>query len=195
MTTAFACGSPPVLPGPPGIGVPPALPTAREVAEALLATYAELRRHLTHRLRSADDAADIAQSSFLQAYAHALAGPVANPRALLYQTARHLCIDRFRRRGLEAAVLDAWFGRVELDAPSAERIVSARQQLRRLVERIEAMPPLRREVFVRVRVHGQSHREVGEALRLTAAAVEKHMARAVDDLSALALAFAAEAGF
>jgi len=47
------------------------------------------------------------------------------------------------------------------------------------------MPRLRREVFVRVRLHGHSHREVGEALELSAKAVELHIGRAVFDLSEL----------
>lgn len=163
----------------------------RHVVQELLASYAELRRHLIHQLRNADDAADIAQTTFLQAYAHALAAPVHNPRALLFQTARHLCIDQFRRQSTEAAVLDAWFACTEPAALSAERIVSGRQQLRLLVDRVEAMPVLRREVFVRVRVHAQTHREVAAALGITAAAIEKHIARAVFDLSELAAAFVA----
>jgi RNA polymerase sigma factor (sigma-70 family) len=166
----------------------------RQVVHDLLACYTELRRHLQHRLRNADDAADLAQSSFVQAYAFALAAPVDNPRALLFQTARHLSIDQFRRRSVEAEVLQAWFDRAETLAPSAEQVAAGRQQLQRLLERVEAMPPLRREVFVRVRVHGQTHLEVIEALGLTAAAVEKHIARAVYDLSSLAEAFSAAAG-
>lgn len=172
----------------PAVGAPLVL---RQVVHDLLACYAELRRHLMHQLRNADDAADIAQTTFLQAYSHALAGPISNPRALLFQTARHLCIDQFRRQSIEVAVLDAWFARSEPLAPSAERVVAARQELRQFIERVERMPPLRREVFVRVRVHEQTHREVAAALGLTAAAIEKHIARAVFDLSELAAAFLA----
>lgn len=161
----------------------------RHALTELLASYGELRRYLCGRLSSVDDAADIAQASFMRAYAHALSTPVRNPRALLYQTARHLVVDQHRRRQVESDVLQAWFDRAETTAPSAERVAAGRQELERLITRIEAMPPLRREVFVRVRVHAQSHAEVGGALRLTAAAVEKHIARAVFDLSSLLMAW------
>ncbi|MNU03353.1 Sigma-70, region 4 [compost metagenome] len=50
------------------------------------------------------------------------------------------------------------------------------------------MPRLRREVFVRVRLHGQSHRQVCAELELSAKAVELHIGRAVFDLSELSLA-------
>jgi RNA polymerase sigma-70 factor (ECF subfamily) len=166
----------------------------RHVVQDLLACTTELRGHLFGRLRNADDAADIAQASFVQAYAHALVAPVHNPRALIFHVARNLVVDQHRRRLVEAEVLKAWFDRAETLAPSAEQVAAGRQQWRQLVARVEAMPPLRREVFVRVRVHGQSHAEVAQALSLTAAAIEKHIARAVFDLSALLAAWHGDLG-
>ncbi|MDR2307623.1 MAG: RNA polymerase sigma factor [Paucimonas sp.] len=165
-----------------------ARPALQAVVDDLLAHYSDLRRYLCGRLRNPDDAADIAQSSFAQAYAHALSAPVINARALLFQAARNLCIDQYRRRSTELAALEDWLTRVELLSPSVEDIIIAREQLQSLIDRIERMPRLRREVFVRVRLHGHSHRDVCEALGLTAKSVELHIARAVFDLSELRLA-------
>lgn len=163
------------------------------VVDDLLASYTELRRYLCGRLRNPDDAADIAQSSFAQssfaqAYAHALNSPVANPRALLFKAARNLCIDQYRRHSSEIAALDDWMSRLDVLSPTVEEIVIAREQLQHLIERIERMPRLRREVFVRVRLEGCSHRQVCEELGLSAKSVELHIARAVFDLSELSLA-------
>lgn len=156
--------------------------------DSLLASYADLCHYLRARVRNPADAADIAQASFARAYAHALNHPVANARALLFQAARHLWIDGHRRGLAEAAALDAWFARQDDTAPSAERIASARQQLQRLITRIDRMPRLRREVFARVRLHGHTHAEVSAALGLSQRAVEQHVARAVFDLADLAAA-------
>ncbi|MBF8779620.1 RNA polymerase sigma factor [Pseudomonas fulva] len=163
-------------------------PAFQAVVHELLASYSDLRGYLCGRLRNHDDAADIAQSSFAQAYAHAMTAPVLNARALLFQAARNLCIDRHRRRSTELAALEDWLARAEVLSPSVEQILLAREQLQQLILRIERMPRLRREVFVRVRLHGQSHREVCEALGLSAKAVELHIGRAVFDLSELRLA-------
>lgn len=159
----------------------------RAALDELLASYADLRRYLQGRLRNPADACDIAQSSFAQAYAHALEHPVANARALLFQAARNLWIDGLRRQRSESAVLDAWLAMQDDAAPSAERIVAARQQLARVIARIERMPRLRRDVFARVRLHGHTHAEVGAVLGLSQRAVEQHVARAVFDLSELAV--------
>ncbi|WP_336332047.1 RNA polymerase sigma factor [Pseudomonas putida] len=163
-------------------------PALQAVVDDLLAHYSDLRRYLCRRLRNPDDAADIAQSSFAQAYAHALNAPVLNARALLFQAARNLCIDQYRRRGTELAALEDWLVRVDGLSPSVEDILIAREQLQQLIALVERMPRLRREVFVRVRLHGHSHREVCEALGLSAKAVELHIARAVFDLSEFRLA-------
>ncbi|PYB85121.1 MULTISPECIES: RNA polymerase sigma factor [Pseudomonas] len=165
-----------------------ARPALKAAVDDLLAHYSDLRRYLCGRLRNPDDAADIAQSSFAQAYAHALNAPVINARALLFQAARNLCIDQHRRRSTELAALEDWLARADWLSPSVEEIMIAREQLQHLIARIERMPKLRREVFVRVRLHGHSHREVCEALGLSAKSVELHIARAVFDLSELRLA-------
>ena len=159
-----------------------------EVVHDLLAHYSDLRRYLCGRLRNPDDAADIAQSSFAQVYAHALNAPVINARALLFQAARNLCIDQHRRRSNELSALEDWLTRADVLTPSVEDILIAREQLQQLIERIERMTRLRREVFVRVRLHGHSHRQVCAELELSAKAVELHIGRAVFDLSELSLA-------
>jgi DNA-directed RNA polymerase specialized sigma24 family protein len=157
------------------------------VVNQLLASYQELQRYLIGQLRNRDDAIDVAQSSFAQAYAYALSRPVDNARALLFQSARNLCVDQFRRQKVEQLALETWGLHCADWAPSTESVVAARQELQLLMRRIERMPVLRREVFVRIRVYGQTHREVMAELQLKAKAVEQHIARAVFDLSELLL--------
>jgi len=104
-------------------------PSCSPVVDELLAHYSDLRRYLGSRLGNPHDAADIAQSSFAQVYAHALAAPVINARALLFQAARNLCIDQFRRRSRELAALEDWLVRADGLTPPVEDILIARAQL------------------------------------------------------------------
>jgi RNA polymerase sigma factor (sigma-70 family) len=162
--------------------------TLHAVVDELLACYGELRAHLRGRLRNADDAADLAQATFMQAYAHALAFPVDSPRALLYRTAHNLCIDRHRRATTEAATLETWALLQPDEGPCAERTVAARRALEHVAARLLRLPRLRREVFVLVRVYGHSHAELCAQLGLSRDAVEKHIVRATLDLTSLAQA-------
>lgn len=57
-----------------------------------------------------------------------------------------------------------------------------RERVRAFGQALETMPPLRREVFTRLRLHGETPREISAALNLSEAAVEKHLTRALEQL-------------
>lgn len=159
----------------------------REVVQELLAAYRDLRRHLAHELRNPDDAADIAQSSFERVYTRATTsagglGAIEFPRALLFHTARNLCIDAGRHRQIEQAWLAASTAEQrEAAAPSAEQVALHRQLLARVAELLEQLPPRRRDVFVLFKVYGYSREEIALRLGITEAAVAKHVVRATLD--------------
>ena len=152
----------------------------------LLLHYRDLRRHLTHKLRNADDAADIAQTSFEQVYQHAMrparAAEIQSPRALLFHVAHNLCIDHARRRQVAQAWADE---RTALSAmaaaPSSEHVVAHRQLVERVFNQLEQLPPRRREVFLLFRAHGHTQTEIAQRLNITEAAVAKHVVRATLD--------------
>jgi RNA polymerase sigma-70 factor (ECF subfamily) len=50
------------------------------------------------------------------------------------------------------------------------------------MEVIDAMPKLRRQVFIMARVEGHSHVEISQSLGVSRKAIEKHMSRALADL-------------
>jgi RNA polymerase sigma factor (sigma-70 family) len=159
----------------------------REVVQELLAAYRDLRRHLAHELRNPDDAADIAQSSFERVYARATTSPggmeaIEFPRALLFHTARNLCIDAGRHRQAEQAWLAAsMVGQQDAAAPSAEQVAQHRQLLARVAALLEQLPPRRRDVFVLFKVYGYRREEIALHLGITEAAVAKHVVRATLD--------------
>lgn len=164
----------------------------REVVQELLDAYRDLRRHLSRELRNPEEAADIAQSSFERVYHHAAAATgnardagIQRPRALLFHTARNLCIDAARRRQTEQAWLAARTAEyADAAAPSAEQVALQRQLLARVTAVLERLPPRRRDVFVLFKVYGYSREEVAQHLDITEAAVAKHVVRATLDCAA-----------
>ena len=159
-----------------------------DLIRELLLHYRDLVRHLTHRLRNPDDAADIAQTTYERLYRHAQlasgssAVAIDSPRALLFRTAHNLCIDQARHR----QVVQAWSDdRMALQASQAalstEHIVAYRQLVERVVIQLEQLPARRREVFLLFRVHGHTQTEIALRLNITEAAVAKHVVRATLD--------------
>jgi RNA polymerase sigma-70 factor (ECF subfamily) len=66
--------------------------------------------------------------------------------------------------------------------PTVDQQLERKQLIALVAGILRTMPRLRREVFIRRRVHGQSAGEVVEALGLSSSAVSHHMARAMVDL-------------
>ena len=161
------------------------------VVDELLACYEELRRHLVKELRNPDLADDIAQHGFEKVFAltrKADAPPIASPRALLFQTARHLVIDFMRQRKIQQQWLEERTNdqASQYDcAPSAEEVVMYRELLQLVVEQLERLPVRRREVYVLFRVYGYSRAEIAAYLGISEAAVAKHVVRATLDCAAL----------
>jgi len=164
--------------------------TLREFVDELLGHYRDLYRHLSFQLRNADDAADIAQTSFERAYASGLRGAreggvqVESSRGLLFRIAHNLCIDEARRRKVEQAWL-AEHAPLEAGrtAPSPEQVVSQREMAERVAAVLAGLPARRMQVFVLYRAYGHSRAEIAQRLGISEAAVAKHLVRATLDCS------------
>lgn len=161
------------------------------IVTELLASYRELRNYLRGRLGNAEDAADIAQTSFERVYHYALpasgeAPTIESPRALLFKAAHNICINLARHDKL---VLE-WLNErsqleINVSAPSAELLVSQRQLLNKLVNHLEKMPARRRNVFLLFRVYGYTREEIARRINITESAVAKHVVRSTLDCAAI----------
>jgi len=135
--------------------------------------------------RQVDEAAlreDIVQEAFLRflSFETRPGTVVSNMPALLRRISLNLIRDHFRR-GKRAPTGELTEDLV-CPLPTADQQIERRQLIALVVDVIRAMPPLRREVFARRRIHGQSAGEVAEALGLSASAVSNHVVRALCDL-------------
>lgn len=159
----------------------------RDMVKELLLYYEELRRHLAYRLRDADRAADLAQSTFEHVYASvALASPthktIESPRALLYRVAHNLCIDEARHR----LVVEAWershlATHEQVAAHTPEFLFAQKQLVQQVVAQLERLPPRRREVFLLFKAYGHTQTEIAQRLNISEMAVAKHVVRATLD--------------
>jgi RNA polymerase sigma-70 factor (ECF subfamily) len=147
----------------------------------ILSHEASLIRYLTRRWPVRDDVHDLRQEAYIRVYEAALKARPTFPKSFLFTTARNLMADRLRRErvvSIEArADLDAL--NVLVDELGPEQQESARQQLRRLADALDALPPKCREVVWMRRVEELSQKEVASRLGITEGTVEKHIARGV----------------
>jgi RNA polymerase sigma-70 factor (ECF subfamily) len=121
---------------------------------------------------------DLVQETLARLLAYTRAQTVLDARAVSFRIATNLVRDHFRasnRRG--TLPLTEEFA---CDKPAQEQVSIHHQRIDAFSRALRAMPPLRREVFIRRRLHGESHAEIAVALGLSCAAVEKHVVRALE---------------
>ncbi|CUS45641.1 MAG: RNA polymerase sigma factor [Pseudomonadota bacterium] len=138
---------------------------------------AEAYRQIYRQLRDHDAAEDLVQDSLLRLFRYQ--GKIANIGAMVRVIAGNLIRDHVRSRARRAEEpLPAEF-EIAAEEPRVDTALLHRERVGLVEDILAGMTPLRREIFLRRRLHGQSAKEVAAALGITPAAVDTHVARAV----------------
>lgn len=127
-------------------------------------------------VRNADDAADLAQETFLRVWRNAKSWRPGRVRftTWLYRIARNLCIDAHRRRR-EADEVDV--DSLPADGPGAHAGHAA-AELRRALDRALAGLPERQRTALLLCHRGMSNRDAAAVLEVSVEALESLLARA-----------------
>ncbi|CDG85964.1 RNA polymerase sigma factor, sigma-70 family protein [Janthinobacterium agaricidamnosum NBRC 102515 = DSM 9628] len=146
--------------------------------------YRELLNFLARALNDRDAAADLAQESYARVLEVQRSGAaIAEPRALLYRTARNLVIDRHRRNAVRGAAHHAEAGPADrqidaLAAPSAsepEAVAASAQAVEAILAAIGALPLRCRQAFILHKFDGLSQAEVARSMGISIKMVERHI--------------------
>lgn len=144
-------------------------------------TLAPLRRYLARFTGNHTEAQDIAHDAYVRVYPAMQGKEVGHPQAFLYTTARHLALDRLKRRSRAPFLDDAAASgeRAASPAPGVESVVMAREEWALMEQAVAALPPGCRQVLLLRTVEQLSHDEIARRLGLARSSVEKHLMRAV----------------
>lgn len=140
----------------------------------------DLYQFIVQRTRDPAAADDLVQETFARLLAYERARTVVDRAALGYRIALNLVHDHFRRRQRRPS--EVLNDDIPCEAPAPEQILMHRQKVEVFGKALDAMPPLRRDVFIRRRLHGQTCRQIAADLAMNEAAVEKHVVRALEQL-------------
>ncbi|WKL57610.1 MULTISPECIES: RNA polymerase sigma factor [Asticcacaulis] len=141
-----------------------------------------VRRYALSRTRQPDLADDIAQQAVLNAIEYQQNHIVISLHALAFRIADNLIKGHYRRLKPISDISE--IDGMACARPLPDRITEDRAETRAMLEALNKMPPLRRDVFMRRRLDGQSCEDIGRALNLNPKAIEKHITRALVDLHA-----------
>jgi RNA polymerase sigma factor (sigma-70 family) len=135
-----------------------------------------LVRYLAARLRSEQEAKEVAQEAYVRLLQMQRGGSLVSIRAYLFKTATNLAIDRLRHRRVRQRVeqtetAELWTS-ARSDAGDPAKLLLARELTAQLVAFLQELPPKCREAFSLHRLDGTPQHEVAATHRLSTAAVD-----------------------
>ncbi len=170
------------------VGDPPAAPAgarapaknqAEQVAGLFESHNRALMRFLTCRLRSSQEAKEVAQEAYVRMLQLDALGGVSYLRAFLFKTAANLATDRLKSAARRGRIDQLEFFDVTQSAPSAESSVSANQQLASVIQAVKELPPKCRYAFIMNRFYGYELSEVAQSMNLSERMVRIYVERAL----------------
>jgi len=139
-----------------------------------------LVRRIGKRIAPGQDAEDLLHSAYIRLHEQRERTRVENEAGFLVKTAVNISIDEWRRRKLFSDSHDDDAVQAVADpAPRQDEVFAHRVRLEQVRERLAALSPRTREVFLMHRVDGLKYREIAAQLGISQSAVEKHIAKAV----------------
>lgn len=147
----------------------------------ILPLEAALMEFLQHNWRNRSDLADFRQEVYVRVYQSALKQLPQHPKQFLFATARNLLINRVKHEQVVPieAVADLEALEAEIDAPTLDRVLIARDELRRVQIALDRLPARCREAVMLGRIEGLSRREIALRMGVAESAVAQYLARGI----------------
>jgi RNA polymerase sigma-70 factor (ECF subfamily) len=136
-----------------------------------------LRRHLGN----AEQAADLAQDTFIKVMTARNVQPLQQPRAYLATIARRLLIDYSRRQSLQHSYLEMLASQPERHAPSEEERALVLESLRLIDEMLQRLAEPVRTALLLSQLDGLSYDQIAEQLGVSTRTVKRYMAQAFEE--------------
>jgi RNA polymerase sigma-70 factor (ECF subfamily) len=143
--------------------------------------HKSLLRFLRQRLRVKEDAADVAQETYIRMMQYEGARDIQSPPSMLFRIAINVTNDLRRSEQSRRVAGQCSIDGLELlsDCPGPDRQLAAGQELELLYRVIEDLPPKCRHVFLLSRVQRMTYPEIARHCGISVKMVEKHISRAL----------------
>ncbi len=151
---------------------------ASVVAELYHGHHHWLSGWLRRRLADVEQAADLAQDTFVRVLLSRDVGAIQEPRAFLTTVARRVLANHYRRAEIERAWLETLAGLPEPVTPPPETRLMILETLYELDRLLDGLPAAVRRTFLLSQLDGLGYAEIGARLGISVSTVKRHMSRA-----------------
>ncbi|ALM87306.1 RNA polymerase subunit sigma [Bordetella sp. N] len=153
--------------------------TAQSFTTLYRSHHAWLTGWLRSRVGCQNDAADLAQDTFIRVLQSSVAASLREPRTYLATVARGLVIDLWRRRALEQAYLQVLATLPEEHQPSLEAQALVKERLIKLDRMLDGLGGKVKQAFLMAMFDGAGHAAIAQSLGISVRTVGDCMAKAM----------------
>ena len=150
------------------------------ILKAFLENEGAIRRFLAGYTKSAEDIEDFTQETFLRGFAAEMRRDIKEPKAYLFQIAKRVALEKFRKskRAPMDLLEDSGGPDLILDEGQAmaDEWLDGRRKLALFARAVAHLPPQCRKAFLMRRVDGLQYKQIANRMNITVSAVEKHVA-------------------
>ena len=154
------------------------LPPAHPVESLYHAHHSWLTGWLRRKLGCPQNAADLAQDTFMRLLTARETPAPGEPRAFLTVVAKRVLFNHYRRQDLERAYLEALAQMPEHVAPSEEDRAIILQTLLELDQLLDGLPKQVKRAFLLAQLDGLTYAQIGAQLGISIATVKRHLTKA-----------------
>lgn len=151
----------------------------RRLAELFTAHNRALLRFLVCRLRSAQEAEEVAQEAYVRMLQLDRPDGVSYLQAFLFKTAANLAADRLKSSARRGRLDELDLFAETPSSPPPENGVAARQEIDRVLQIVEELPAKCRYAFVMHRFYGHELGDIARQMNLTERMVRIYVTRAL----------------
>lgn len=157
--------------------------SAPPVSDPLLHELYDQHHHwllgwLRRRVNEREQAADLAQDTFLNILNANNVQDIRQPRPFLATVARRLVSNYHRRQRVEAAYLDAITCLPEDMFPSVEEHALALEMLQQIDQALNGLPYHVKQAFLLAHLEDLSYAEIASILKVSTSSVKQYLSRA-----------------
>lgn len=136
---------------------------------------------LCKKVGCSEQAADVAQDTFLRLLMQAGLSEIEKPRALLTTTATRLLIDASRKKQVEQTYLAHYYyyHGEQGETLSEEALAIISESLYAVISVLEALPQKCQHAFLLNRLEGKRYKEIASELSVSVSMVKKYIAQAL----------------
>jgi RNA polymerase sigma-70 factor (ECF subfamily) len=149
--------------------------------QLLVSGYDDLKRRLTRRFGSSDEATEVLHETWLRLGQFNEPVTIQRPHSYLYRMALNVAVDRHRAssRWSDKAELQALL-HADDDQLDPERVIAMRSEIAALERRLAQLPTRRRAIFLASLVEELPYREIAARFGMSLRSVEREMSLAFD---------------